>query len=52
MYLELFVLCEILPKVTLFIPSLQLNYLVNNDTNVMGSREFSEMVSSCAPAIG
>ena len=42
-------MCKLLPKVTVFIPSLQLNYLVNNDANVMGSTEFSEMVSSCAP---
>ena len=44
-----FDLCEILQRVTVFMLSWQLNYLVTNDTNVMGSREFSEMPSSCAP---
>ena len=40
-----FDLCEIY----CFYTPLQLKYLVNNDTNVIGSMEFSEMVSSCAP---
>ena len=35
-------------KVIVLMLSLQLNYLVTNDTNVVGSMEFLEMPSSCA----